>query len=277
MSIQHAFNVTVMSRPSQRPLGRPSRCLLVFVFLILLAMSSPAFAHGRSHVHHHSNQFSGSLSFLGPSGTVAAPGPGQTLSDLEESQEMVKNAHYALAVMNKGRLAYPQGNTYEFQHGGAADKFKTAPLLEHKDIDSFRPSVATVALNDTTPSTKDPHRFSYTISPELAEAARIVAESSPEPLPSHPDADIAQIVGKYRTKQNDTNMPPQTYVSSNGLDGGMIFDAPEPEDSEKSELRKRGSDDFWLIEMSDSGSSPFAPEGYKVLPVPNQSFNQCRY
>lgn len=145
--------------------------------------------------------------------------------------------------------------------------FGQPPLLEHKDVDLFRPSIATVALNDSKPSNKDPHRFSYTISPELAKAARIAAESSPEPLPSHHDADIAQIVGKYRAKQNDTNKPPQTYVSPNGLDGGMILDATAPEDSEKSELRKRSSDDFWLIEMSDSGSSPFAPEGYKVHPV----------
>lgn len=257
-----------MPRLSQRPFGRTSRYLLVFVALVFLTRPASAVNHGSGHVHHHTNRSSRTFESLDLSVTTAvASGPSGTLSALEDSQRMVKNAHEALSIVNKGRLAYPQGNTYELQHGGAADKFRAAPLLEHKDIDSFRASVATVSLNDTKPTIEDPHRFSYTISSKLAEAARIVAESSPQPLPIHNDADLAQIIWKYRTKQNDTNTPPQTYVSPNGLGGGMLFDAKVPEESEKSELRKRGSEDFWLTEMSDSGSSPFAPEGYKVIPL----------
>jgi hypothetical protein len=173
--------------------------------------------------------------------------------------------------MNKGRLAYPQWNSYQFQPD--SDGFQPAPTLDYNN--DLPVEAADIRLNATKRSNEGSKQFMYTISPELAEAARLVAEASPLPLPGDYGVDIGKVIGQYRVqKTNDTNIPQQQYLKPNGLDGYVPAVTTSQPALERTELRKRATNDFWLTTMEQRGSSPFAPAGYKVSVPACDALNQ---
>ncbi|PYH80406.1 pectin lyase-like protein [Aspergillus uvarum CBS 121591] len=184
---------------------------------------------------------------------------------------MVRKAQEALAVMNPGRLANPQWNEYKFKSDAAPRDGEMAPALDYESGAMAADASLHARLNATKRSSEEgDQKYTYTIPPELVEAARLVAEASPQPLPTDYGVDIAAIVAQYRPyKNNDTNVPKQKHQRPNGLDGSYIPSVPSGDDSPEKphvELRKRSSagNEFWLTAMGDTGSSPFAPEGYKA-------------
>jgi hypothetical protein len=127
-------------------------------------------------------------------------------SSLSEAERLIQKAQQALSVMNKRRLAYPQWNTYQFQPDSVG--FQPAPTLDYNNNGPV--DAADIRLNATKRSNEGSKQFMYTISLELAEAARVVAEASPLPLPGDYGIDIGKIIGQYRVhKTNDTNIPQQ--------------------------------------------------------------------
>ncbi|KAI2907774.1 CAZyme family GH55 [Aspergillus niger] len=187
--------------------------------------------------------------------------PEPSLDSLSEAELMVEKAQEALAVMNEGRLAHPQFNQYSFKAGASTVQAEAAPALNYEDA-----STHNAAKNATKRSgRKGDQTYTYSIPPELAEAARLVAEASPQPVPTDYGVDISLVVSKYRKyDNNDTNVPKQKYVEPNGLDGYVHTGQPEDSPEIHTELKKRATTDFWLTQMGDSGSSPYAPDGYKV-------------
>ncbi|KAJ5130998.1 Peptidoglycan-binding Lysin subgroup, partial [Penicillium bovifimosum] len=219
--------------------------------------------HGHRHLHHQVRDVKASAF---PTVTSSSSLP----STLEEAKGIIKNAQASLAVMNKGRLAYPQWNQYIAQPGSKNVTTPVAPALGTKHLATTHAMVAKIALNESKTENQGSQKFTYTIPSAVAHAAKIVAEASPQSPPGSHGVDIAEIRRKYRPQRNDTNRPAQKYAQSNGLDGYVHAHAPmnsaltSDSGADESQLTKRSSADFWLTTMTQRGSSPYAPEGYKV-------------
>ncbi|KAF4153480.1 hypothetical protein CNMCM6069_000690 [Aspergillus lentulus] len=240
----------------------PCEQKLILFLVILLYLLTPVY--GSSHIHetlHHQHQKRQNEAEPSATAPTAVSLPSVVPSSLSEAEKLIQKAQQALSVMNKGRLAYPQWNTYQFQPDSLA--FQPAPTLDYNNDGPV--GAADIRLNATKRSDEGSKQFMYTISPELAEAARLVAEASPLPLPGDYGIDIGKTIGQYRVqKTNDTNIPQQQYLKPNGLDGYVSAVPTSKLAQERTELRKRAANDFWLTTMEQRGSSPFAPAGYKV-------------
>jgi hypothetical protein len=169
----------------------------------------------------------------------------------------VRKALEALAIVNKLRLENINFNTYEL----ADPKVSTneAPPL---DIDN--PPTEEVAKKRS----QETGSFAYSIPEDLREAARIVAESAP---PGVPEGDHEQVAAsirrKYALRTNDTNVPQQALVQREEP-GAAAFEGTSnlyPANGTGSDsIAKRAADSYWMTTIQQRGSSPFAPEGYKV-------------
>ncbi|OBT80414.1 hypothetical protein VF21_00738 [Pseudogymnoascus sp. 05NY08] len=162
---------------------------------------------------------------------------------------LVEEGLAALSRVNKGRVDNPHFNKYKFQSGKVTPKLAAA----------LKPSF--IVNNGTTQrrqnqanSTTEAAAKSYSISPELAEAARIMAEATPQVAKGNHSTVAAAMRKKYAHKSNDTNVPP-SYKTPEGR-----LSVYGDDDAAKS---KRASA-WWMVDMGSSGSSPFAPAGYKV-------------
>jgi hypothetical protein len=183
---------------------------------------------------------------------------------LSEANAIVNDALKAAAALNKGRLNNPQRNTYSFRNGSANDMYVPAPPLNSSGT-AMNWTSGLLKRSNGTNVTAD---FAYTIPPNIAEAARIVAEATSHEASAGIDIDIAQMLGKYRTKKNDTNAPRQAYVAPTGLEGFIPSNAQLPlvavNGTNSQVVEKRSDADFWLTEIAQNGYSPYAPAGYKV-------------
>ncbi|KAI3538503.1 hypothetical protein CSPX01_09431 [Colletotrichum filicis] len=161
---------------------------------------------------------------------------------------IVEEALAALKLLNKARVENPHFNKYEFHSGSKTPSL--APALD----------APAVISNDTTLRRRQSQNNSsaeisapnFSISPELAEAAKVLAESTPQ-VPKGNHSEVAKAIReKYAHKTNDTNTPeslktPEGRLSVYGDD----------------KLSKR-AEEWWMVSMGSSGTSPFAPGGYKV-------------
>lgn len=237
-----------------------------FLFLVVILISGVHARHGTTGKHHHAHHHKARDASVYPSVTSSAISQTfqNTPTDLAEAQQMVKNAHQALKIANKGRLTYPEWNEYKFQDGNTLKMaFQQAPALEYASPGAGKETSSPHAIRDGTNTT----RFRYTVSPELAEAARVIAEAFPSPVPTDYGVDIAKVISMYRVTPNDTNTPPRVRPARNGLDTVVYptSDNDNSEDTQHSDLRKRATTkEYWLTELAKKGSSPFAPAGYKV-------------
>ncbi|KAG4412340.1 hypothetical protein IFR04_014519 [Cadophora malorum] len=132
----------------------------------------------------------------------------------------VKLALAALAVINKARIENPYFNIYEFSNqNSASDGSSITPPLD-LGLASLQNSTLKKAKDTASnSSTENTLRKSYSISPELATAARILAESTTQ-VPTGDQPEIAaSIKKKYASKVNNTNQLAQRLAAADGLLG----------------------------------------------------------
>ncbi|KAB8225907.1 pectin lyase-like protein [Aspergillus novoparasiticus] len=231
------------------------------ILLLLCANIIHVAGHGHNnhgHLHHRRDQSSTVISDAASATTVEF--------SLSDAKALVEKAKVAMAVANKARLENSQSNQYRLQKSTAQKTAaKAAPDLQltwATEVSTNARTARTAVAN----SSGDSHRYTYSISPGLANAARMMAESNPPgPTAGDPAAVAARIQQKYALKTNDTNVPPQKLRRPNGLG----IDVPTERqtsrtDSSPSKLSKRDVGVYWMTTMEQRGESPFAPSGYKV-------------
>ncbi|RLL97668.1 hypothetical protein CFD26_105896 [Aspergillus turcosus] len=178
---------------------------------------------------------------------------------------MVKNALAVLAQVNKDRVQNPNFNQYALEEPQPIkESFATAPPLDYSPeaVENAR------LLKREAPSTTTRGNKAYSIPPELARAAKIVAESV-DNTPSGNHSDVAaDIRRKYGQGKRHTNNPPQALVQSNGLYDFQSFaeiaNVSLVDQESTTGLQKRAPSLYWMPQMEKNGRSPFAPDGYKI-------------
>ncbi|PTB47605.1 carbohydrate-binding module family 50 protein [Trichoderma harzianum CBS 226.95] len=162
---------------------------------------------------------------------------------------MTVDAIKAAAIRNKARLESPHFNKDEF----------ASPSREPSLAPPLRIVNETSTLSAREISQQNVSSSAYTIPPEVVEAARIMAESTPQ-QPAGDHADIAaRIKQKYSHKLNDTNAPKHLGTPEGRLGAWAMPDSV----GNSSEVLKRDSS-YWMLTMPQLGSNPYAPSGYKV-------------
>jgi hypothetical protein len=262
-----------MMRTFLNAVRREGLLFSVLFILTLAATLAPlveASSHGKLH-HGQHHQSRDTLDRGDVSGRSVGPEVEQSSSpSIDDAKDIIKRAMKALAIANKLRLDNPQFNKYEFQNASEiAQKYVAAPPLDYGQGNSAsnissrsNGHVSSHSANSTKPITSN-GSYSYSIPDELAEAARIVAESQP----------ISTTNLNYAVKSaplpgtNDTNAMAQAILKPDGLHGfvpngtGSTIVSLDGSDSSAT---KRATSSFWMENMAQNGVSPFAPSGYKV-------------
>ncbi|KAJ5552813.1 pectin lyase-like protein [Penicillium frequentans] len=185
------------------------------------------------------------------------------------AKEVVEEALKALRIANKLRVDNSQFNKWEFQNSESDNRGSSAvPLSDYLDSmknTSLARLVKRSVTNNSNPLESNP-KYGYTLSPEIAKAAKEVAESQ-KPTPW--DVDYASIASKIRAKwstgTNDTNAMIQKLSRSNGLDKYTSFDQPDGlQTSIGHENAKRDTSSYWMASLEQNGASPYAESGYKI-------------
>lgn len=200
---------------------------------------------------------------------------------LTEAKAIVSLAHSAMATANAKILKNPQPNVHQLLNSSGLERSRQrAPPLDYLGAGSLNSTSSELsrkylkrkrATNATESSfSNSSSTFTYTLPPEVVEAARIVAEASQHSTADDDDYSMiaAGLRAKYRNKTNDTNVPHQRLVHASGL---MSY-APSLTDFELSSnvtnithiIESRASTAFWMETLAQRGTAPFAPAGYKV-------------
>lgn len=204
----------------------------------------------------------------GSNQTIAAEPP----TSLEDARAIVAGFQQVMAVANKHILSHPQGNVYKLKESstGAAVPGPTAAPLAYTPGGNGAVAAAGSRrglgiANQTTPAALNV--TSYTIPPEVVEAARMLAEaaavSSPDTLRDEYAALVARVKVTFNTPESSTNVPLQRLKRPSGLVEYVPYD-------ELREVVQNGSaatgpaSIFWQETISQRGSAPYAPAGYKV-------------
>ncbi|KAH2531787.1 hypothetical protein KXW97_009463, partial [Aspergillus fumigatus] len=223
--------------------------LCTILLLCLQAVGIVANGH-RGHMHHH--KYHGHQPRTVNESTTS------------NAADVVHRALAILAHVNRERVEYPNFNKNQFQSASSAtDRVSTAEPLDYSPAALKNVSLKARQSPEHNGST------TYIIPAELAEAARILAESEPQqPQGDHSDV-AARMRRKYRTKGNDTNTPSQALIRPNGLLDFSPFGTSTIEYnaniSTGGAIEKRDTpSEYWMSSMEKNGASPFAPESYKV-------------
>ncbi|OGM39526.1 hypothetical protein ABOM_012090 [Aspergillus bombycis] len=266
------------------------RLFSLLLFLIVQASIALALSHGH-HVHEHLHRHyqraasSGvpspvSSASLPHSSTSIGHSSNHTSFGTSDAALKVSRALKALAVVNKFRYENINYNKYEFTDPKkTTGKRVTAPPLDYstesvQKLYSMEAAYGDLSNNGSMKEKRDnttkaaPKSLAYTISPELAEAARILAESAPpSPSTGKESALAAAMQAKYGQNGNDTNMAAQVLRGPNGLVEYAPFNSDEtlfPVSSQSLHKRAASGSQFWMANIEQRGVSPFAPDGYKV-------------
>lgn len=180
---------------------------------------------------------------------------------------VVRKALEVLRRRNKARFARPTLNRYEFADAGelAANSSLAAALsLDEATGDSTgvaRKRLRSILGRDTD-DTDSEGSSPYSISADLAKAAALVAEASPQVPKGDHEALASKTINKYRHgRVNDTNTPPSKQrpfgrLGAYGVGEGF---------AQLHSLQSASSETYWMAQMEQLGSSPFAPDSdYKV-------------
>ncbi|XP_014555283.1 carbohydrate-binding module family 50 protein [Bipolaris victoriae FI3] len=188
-----------------------------------------------------------------------------------DAADLVAAALDALAVRNRLRLDNPRFNSYEVLPADIPSANKptddnTVPsILDFVDVAS-NSTLRKRALNSTGPISEEANPdggYKYSVPAELVEAARILAESTPQHVSTGNQSDVAsKIKAKYALKVNDTNAMPASFAMTE-MSSILPVASNETIPLGSSGLKKRASK-YWMANMQQLGSSPFAPSGYKV-------------
>ncbi|MAD87369.1 MAG: hypothetical protein CL912_30795 [Deltaproteobacteria bacterium] len=166
-------------------------CFYYAVFFVVAAVSA---SHSAGHQHLHKKAH--------PQVCAAAPVAIRTSNSttgngtVGDPQELIQQALAALAVVNKARIENPYFNIYEFSNqSSASDGSSIAPPLD-LGLGSLQNSTLKKARDTASnSSTENTLRKSYSISPELAAAARNLAESTTQ-VPTGDQPEIAASIRK---------------------------------------------------------------------------------
>ncbi|KAM5347264.1 hypothetical protein ACJ41O_010269 [Fusarium nematophilum] len=195
-----------------------------------------------------------------------ADGSVEARSDLliKDARELVAKGQTAMAKENGRILHRTQG------HYGAAKAAHTdvadddVPTLNYK--------------NDPVPQRRDSESSSassYKVPTELIQAARVVAEA--QPLPTDGDSqflDQSKALRAERSQRDTFAMAPVLQKGDGlhtfGAEPGAAYrfsgnhsESIQLEDTDGG-LEKRSASHWWMANIKQRGSSPFAPKGYKV-------------
>jgi hypothetical protein len=170
-------------------------------------------------------------------------------------EDLVAQALRVLAGRNKARVENPKFNKLE-----VVTLDKEPELAPPIFIDNTLNGTVLrrQASNETSPVNGTSASDAYSIPPELAEAARQLAEASPQ-TPEGNQADVAATTrAKYAPSTNDTNVPQSLKTP----EGKLSAWAPDFV-ANASQLDRRDYG-YWMADMPKRGRSPFAPNGYQV-------------
>jgi hypothetical protein len=183
----------------------------------------------------------------------------------ETARDTIQEALAALAVANRKRLKNIHFNQNEFQNSAAqaGNKASLTPL-NYASFDNSTSAHLKRGLLNTTADTVG--STSYSIPPELAEAARIVAESTPQsPTPLEEIEKLENLLREYERSVPDTNRPLQALATSDGLSGVIERQPLRIVGNDSAVVKvKRADTVYWMAKVIQNGASPFAPSGYKV-------------
>jgi hypothetical protein len=233
-------------------------CCYYAVLFFITTISASHLAHQEFHKR----------TTLNPRATVSIGSSNSSTGNVtvKDPQQLIQHALAALAVVNKARIENPYFNIYEFNSNISVSSGNTAAPLD-VSLGSLQNSTTKKARDAASNSSaKNTLRKSYSIPLELAEAARVLAESTPQtPTGNQPEV-ATNIRKKYASKVNDTNQPAQKLVHATGLLGYGPETGLVPADNETATLlaKRAPATTFWMANIEQRGSSPFGPTGYKV-------------
>ncbi|KAL4788913.1 pectate lyase superfamily protein-domain-containing protein [Aspergillus venezuelensis] len=157
--------------------------------------------------------------------------------EVGDSDQVIQDALKQLRVANKYRLDHPRFNRYEFKDSSTKVSVSSHSLAAR----------ATTSPSSVPGNTKESNATVYSVSSDVADAARKLAESKVQnAADENARSAIEQLKAKYWAHNNDTNKPEKEEPTFDGL-------------------LKRDSAFYWMEEMEMNGASPYAPEGYKVF------------
>lgn len=233
--------------------------------------------HGHAHLHHHfhrggnNNPTPIEISVGATSARIEHSGTPVAVND---PAELVSQALGKLAVINKERYENIAYNRYEFAdaHEIVGQKINAPPLKYGSNVTQSLPNISSHEKRDDHEGNST-RRLVYSISPELAQAARILAESQPPTPSTGEEADLAMNVRmKYFAASNDTNTPQQAHRHSDGLSEYAVTWADQMPlanrttvENDGKLLKRASSSDYWMANLEQRGASPYAPTGYKVF------------
>ncbi|KAK4238207.1 pectate lyase superfamily protein-domain-containing protein [Achaetomium macrosporum] len=248
----------------------PHRLVLFFLVSFLYVVQlveAQSHHHGAPDETHRLLHAKANTSTLSPNGTAAT---------VEGSaKDVIARFQRAMAVANEAILKAPKENVAKVQNSTTRQRKRTKARPLDYSGDFHQHANGTVSRRGGGNGTSTGATFireSYTVPSEVAEAARIMAEANPLP-PADYDALLADVrarMAKRKAHLNDTNVMPQKMQSSSGLveyvppaelaitvqDGIQVAGPQHP-------LRAAATT-FWMETMTQRGSAPYAPEGYKV-------------
>ena len=253
------------------------RALVTFFFilssLVPSVLSHDSHGHGShghsTHAHLHLRAAQNGTG----TGSAAADAPklkgNGTASTAAEA--LVAAAFEAMAVRNKLRLENPMFNKYEMAPEGSTARVAKVDAEVPSLLDSVDVSLNSTAArkrqlgkggNGTlTPEDIEPGpngSYKYSVPQELIDAARIVAESTPQYVSKGNHSEVAaQMRDKYSLRVNNTNAMPAEFGFERAPFAETISLGGEGID-------KRAASTYWMATIQQRGSSPFAPDGYQV-------------
>ncbi|KAK1466641.1 hypothetical protein CCUS01_07251 [Colletotrichum cuscutae] len=147
-------------------------------------------------------------------------------------------------------------HNYAHLHARADNKNSSAANIVEEALAALKllnkARVENPHFNNQNNSSAEISAPNFSISPELAEAAKVLAESTPQ-VPKGNHSEVAKAIReKYVHKTNDTNTPESLKTPEGRL---LVYGDDK--------LSKR-AEEWWMVSMGSSGTSPFAPSGYKV-------------
>ena len=221
--------------------------MLVSIFLLLITFFDHGLVSAATDNHVHHLPYPKLHSFARRNATASGN------MTLEAARLLLAQGQAAMALANARILENPRSNNYTVLNSTELEKTREpAPLLDYTN------STATL---------------SYTVPPELAEAARIVAEASPPSTDrSEYTALLETVKAKFLPPVSDTNVMPPVLKRPSGL-LEVVREAPSvyrfagnasDVAVASPHIEKRDGNSWWMATIQQRGSSPFAPAGYKV-------------
>lgn len=193
--------------------------------------------------------------------------------DISSARNKLDEALKALRIANKLRVENVQFNNYRLNTpsesiGGRLQQ-SSAPLMDYLDSTKNESLINLRRLRSTDDSegTKRIPKYGYSLSPDIIQAAKEVAEFQP---PTTSDVDYAAIARKARAKyslgNNDTNYMAQKLIGPDGLSEYVLFEQGSGSHQQplQAAIPKAATSPYWMAQVEQNGASPFAPPGYKV-------------